>query len=415
MTIRRLPDESPMFAVAMPAFNAASTLAEAVESVLAQTFQSWELVIVDDGSTDRTLSIAEAYAAADSRIRVVHQANAGCGPARSVAIDNSSGPCIVHFDADDVLLPGCLEAYAGFISGHSSFDIFSCNAEVFGQPGPVARYHAGERFDAVTEFGLEEMLDRCLIMSVAAVFTRDIYQRVGGIRPNARTEDYDLWLRAMAAGGRHVYFPEVLARHREGSGQMTASVEATMEGTAESLWHLAASGVLDDRLTRLASASACRFALLARRHRAAAAREAYEARLCRGDLRDARREFLTDVLRGCLLVRPGGFGAAKAAAAAPMVMASPGVYAAYLRRKSARHYVCLARRHRAAVAREALEARLCRGDLRDARQEFLRVRLAYHSAARFAVAAPVVMVSPQVYAAYLRVRARHGAPFAAAR
>lgn len=312
-----------MFTLAMPAYNAASTLGEAVESVLAQTFESWELVIVDDGSTDRTLSIAEAYAADDPRIRVIHQANAGCGPARSVAIDNSIGPYFVHFDADDVLLPGCLEAYAGFISDHPSYDIFSCDAEVFGQPGPVVRYYgegrfAGEeRFDAVAEFGIEEMLDTCLILSAAAVFTRDIYRRAGGFLRDVYPEDYDLWLRAMAVGGRHIYFPEVLVRYRMGPSRMSASTERMFDDAAESLQHLADSGMLDLRLTDLARKSARRYALLARRHR-------LEARLCRGDLRDARWEFLR--------VRSAYPSVAKSAVAIPVIMASPRLYAAYLRR-----------------------------------------------------------------------------------
>jgi GT2 family glycosyltransferase len=323
-----------MFAIAMPAYNAESTLGDAVDSVIAQTFGCWELVVVDDGSTDRTPFIADAYAARDSRIRVVHQANAGCGPARSVAIDNSVCPYIVHFDSDDVLLPSCLEEYARFISDHPAYDIYSCNAEIFGQSGLDLRFYSDERFNAVTEVGLEEMLDKCLIVSAAAVFTRDIYRRAGGIRPEAHTEDYDLWLRAMAVGGRHIFSPQVLVRYRMGPSQMTASAERILDGTAESLRHLAASGLLDIRLTGLARRSARRYAYLARRHRAALSRA------------------------------------------------------------------------RAAVAREELESRLCRGDLRDARREFLRVRLAYTSAAKFAVATPVALASPWLYAACLR-RIRH--------
>jgi len=314
-----------MFALAMPAYNAASTLGEAVESVLAQTFESWELVIVDDGSTDRTLSIAEAYAAGDPRIRVIHQANAGCGPARSVAIDNSIAPYIVHFDADDVLLPGCLEAYAGFISDHPSYDIFSCDAEVFGQLGPVVRFYREERFDAVAEFGLEEMLDSNLIFSAAVVFTRDIYRRADGIRPDAHTEDYDLWLRAMAVGGRHIYFPEVLVRYRMGSSQMSASIERILDGSAESLQHLAASGVLDLRLTDLARKSARRYSRLARRAAVAVRRASCEERLCSGDLGGARSGFLSGRL---------AYGSTvKFALGLPVVMLSPRLYAAILRRR----------------------------------------------------------------------------------
>jgi GT2 family glycosyltransferase len=180
----------------------------------------------------------------------------------------------------------------------------------------------------MAEFGLEDMLDRCLISSTAAVFTRDIYQRVGGIRLDALTEDYDLWLRAMAAGGRHVYLPEVLVRYRVGPGQMTASTERIYDGTAESLQHLAASGVLDRHLTDVACTSARRYALLARYLRTVAAREKFEARLCGGDVRHARHEFLR--------VRLAYSSTVKFVAATPLVMMSSRLYAAYVRFMRAR-------------------------------------------------------------------------------
>lgn len=305
-----------MFALAMPAYNAASTLGEAVESVLVQTFESWELVIVDDGSTDCTPSIAEAYAAGDPRIRVIHQANAGCGPARSVAIDNSIGPYIVHFDADDALLPGCLETYAGFISDHPTRDIYSCDAEMFGPHGSLGRYYSDVRFQAKPEFTLEDLLEQCVILNPASVISRALYERIGGIRPHIYTEDYDMWLRALAYGGRHIMVPEVLVRYRLGPSQASASALQVFDGATESLAYLAASGELDGRLTHLAAASARRYALLARRHR-------LEARLCRGDLWHARRDFLQ--------VRRAYPNAAKYAVATPLVMASPRLYAAILR------------------------------------------------------------------------------------
>jgi GT2 family glycosyltransferase len=319
-----------MFSIAMPAYNAAPTLSEAVESVLEQRLESWQLVIVDDGSKDGTLSIAKAYAADDPRIRIIHQANAGCGPARRVAIDNSIGPYIVHFDADDVLLPSCLDAYAEFISDHPTYDIFSCDAEVFGQPEPVFRFYGEERFPGEerfkgsTEFRLEEMLDGNLIMSAAAVLTRIIYERAGGIRLGAHTEDYDLWLRAMAVGGRHMLLPKVLVRYRMGPGQMSASSARMHDGTAESLEHLAASGILDLQMTKVARKSARRYARLAQHVAAVAARETLEARICRGDLGGARREFLR--------VRSAYISRTKFALVTPLVMASPRCYAAYVRR-----------------------------------------------------------------------------------
>jgi hypothetical protein len=317
-----------VFSVVMPAYNAESTIDEALESVAAQTFSAWEMVVVDDGSTDMTLQKAQAYAARDSRIQVIAQENAGTGAARARAVAATGSPYILQFDADDVLMPSCLETYAAFISGHPSWDIYSCDAEVFGPRGNLGRYYDAARLQAKPEFLLEDLLEQCVILNPASVISRTLYERIGGIRPGAFAEDYDMWLRALAHGGRHILVPEVLVGYRVGPSQRTASVVQFLDGGAECLAHLASSGVLDRRLTRLAAASARRHALRARRHRAAVAREELESRLCRGDLRNARREFLR--------VRPAYLSAAKFAIVTPVVMASPQLYAALLRRVTAR-------------------------------------------------------------------------------
>jgi glycosyltransferase involved in cell wall biosynthesis len=313
-----------VFSVVMPAYNAEATIDEALESVLAQTFSAWELAVVDDGSADTTLQKAEAFAARDARIQVITQQNAGAGAARARAISATHARFILQLDADDVLLPRCLETYAAFIGAHPSRDIYSCDAEVFGPQGSLSRYYSDVlSLDAKPEFLLEDLIEQCVILNPASVISRALYERVGGIRPGAFTEDYDMWLRALARGGRHIMIPEVLVRYRVGPSQRTASGLQFIEGSAEALQHLAASGVLDGRLTRLAAASARRYALLARRHRAVAAREELEESLCRGDLRRARSSFVS----GRLAYGSG----VKFALGLAVVMLSPRLYAAILR------------------------------------------------------------------------------------
>ena len=99
----------PAISIVMPAYNAEKYLTDAVDSVLAQTFADWELSIVNDGSTDKTLAIARAYAAADNRIRVIDQKNAGTVAAKNAAIAAASGQYIFPLDSDDKIAPECLE------------------------------------------------------------------------------------------------------------------------------------------------------------------------------------------------------------------------------------------------------------------------------------------------------------------
>jgi len=176
----------------------------------------------------------------------------------------------VRLDADDVLLPHCLATYARFIETDRAqtdraHDIYSCDAEVFAEGGVPYRYYCSERFRAVTELTLAEMLDANRILGPAAVCTRDAYERTGGMRPGVYAEDYDFWLRALAAGARHVYLAEVLVRYRRHPGQMTTAVGRVLASVAEVLEHLAASGVLDARHAGEARASAARYAAAAQR------------------------------------------------------------------------------------------------------------------------------------------------------
>ncbi len=91
----------PTVSVIMPAYNAAATLPRALDSLLAQTYTDWEAVLVNDGSTDATAEIAGEYAARDSRIRLIHQENAGVSAARNRAIENAAGRYLAFLDTDD--------------------------------------------------------------------------------------------------------------------------------------------------------------------------------------------------------------------------------------------------------------------------------------------------------------------------
>lgn len=99
----------PLVTVMMPARNEEAFIADAIESIACQTYPNWELVIVDDKSTDRTRAIAEDYARADSRIRVIDGDGICSGNARNKAIDAARGEYIMNMDADDVSTPQRIE------------------------------------------------------------------------------------------------------------------------------------------------------------------------------------------------------------------------------------------------------------------------------------------------------------------
>src|SRR5438045_3930995 len=109
---------SPTVSVLMPVYNGARYLAEAVESILAQTYRDFEFVIVDDGSTDRSPAMLDEYARRDSRVRIVRRGNTGIVGALNDAIADSKAPLIARMDADDVSLPDRLEKQVGYMREH---------------------------------------------------------------------------------------------------------------------------------------------------------------------------------------------------------------------------------------------------------------------------------------------------------
>lgn len=122
-------NHSTFVSVLMPAYNAERHLRAALDSVLAQTHRHFELVAIDDGSTDSTDRILDEYARRDERIRVIHQANMGMGAALNAALPSCRGEWIVRIDADDVMLPNRIERQLAFVAEHPRLQVASTLVE----------------------------------------------------------------------------------------------------------------------------------------------------------------------------------------------------------------------------------------------------------------------------------------------
>ena len=109
---------TPFFSIIIPVYNVAPYLRECLDSVLAQTFTDWEVVCVDDGSTDGSGAILDEYAAKDKRLRVIHQKNAGVSVARNVALDSIRGEWFLFLDGDDLFRNDALEIFAPYTTSN---------------------------------------------------------------------------------------------------------------------------------------------------------------------------------------------------------------------------------------------------------------------------------------------------------
>lgn len=113
---------SPFFSIIVPVYNSEKYLSSAIDSIVNQSFKDWELLLIDDGSTDSSGDICDKYSAADARIKTMHIANGGMCHARNIAISEASGKYVTFCDNDDHYLPGLLESVFNFVD-EAGFDV----------------------------------------------------------------------------------------------------------------------------------------------------------------------------------------------------------------------------------------------------------------------------------------------------
>jgi glycosyltransferase involved in cell wall biosynthesis len=203
----------------MPCFNAASHIAAGVATVLQQTLSDIELIVVDDGSTDRSAEILRGFS--DGRLTILTQENKGVLAARNAGLAAASGQYVAFLDADDTWRPDCLEKLHRALAEHPECVLAYCGWQNLGLPG-----NRGNPFippDYEVHNKAELLLDDCRWPVHGALTRRDAVVAAGGFDPNFPTaEDYWLWLR-IAVTNKIIRVPEVLAYyHHHGEQRSTA-------------------------------------------------------------------------------------------------------------------------------------------------------------------------------------------------
>lgn len=220
---------APLVSIVTPAYNASEYLHEALDSVLAQTLGDWELVVVDDGSTDRTAAIAEGYG--DRRIRLIRQARQGVSAARNRAVRESRGALLAFLDADDRFLPTKLAVQTEFLRDHPTIGSVYCHHRRIDNAGEPWTLQAPP-----PEAGYRELLLGFPFNPSAQMVRREWHERSGGFPDGiALHEDRDYWLRLCAAGCRLANSPGVLADYRIGPPKPAADPVRNLQQALEVL------------------------------------------------------------------------------------------------------------------------------------------------------------------------------------
>ena len=220
----------PTVSVLMPAFNVERYLAESIDSALAQTYRDFEIVIVDDGSTDDTLGIARRYRAMHpERILVVSQDNRGLAGARNTAIAAARGRVLALLDSDDVWMPTFLEEQMRILDGDLSIAIVTGNALNRGGPDNGRPVYPAD--DHRPNPNLLEIIRDETAVFIMSVFRREVVDRIGGFDERFRTnEDYDFWIRAALAGFAFARNARPLGLYRRHANSLSASEQRMVAG-----------------------------------------------------------------------------------------------------------------------------------------------------------------------------------------
>ncbi len=181
---------NPLISVIIPTYNRGWIIKEAVESVLTQDYKHFELIVVDDGSTDRTFDILDTYS---KDIHFIRQENRGVSAARNAGITEASGYFIAFLDSDDIWLPQKLSRQVDFF--HSNPDAMICQTEEIWLRNHV-RVNPKKRHKKPSGMIFAPSLSLCLVSPSAVMIKRSLFDDVGGFDETLPAcEDYDLWLR----------------------------------------------------------------------------------------------------------------------------------------------------------------------------------------------------------------------------
>ncbi|MBI3874468.1 MAG: glycosyltransferase family 2 protein [Verrucomicrobia bacterium] len=213
---------SPGVSVIIPAYNYARFLPEAVESALRQDYPNFEVIVVNDGSTDETPQILAGYG---ERIRAIHQANAGLPAARNTGIRAARFPFVAFLDADDVWLPGMLRSgMETFARLSDDFAIVACDDAIMdagGAPRPARRFDS----EWAREITIHDILLQTRFSPSAVIAKKAALEECGGFDPALRSsEDRDMWVR-MAARRRVFRTADVHVRIRKHGANMSAHAD----------------------------------------------------------------------------------------------------------------------------------------------------------------------------------------------
>lgn len=216
----------PAVSVIIPAYNQGHYLSQAIQSVLDQTCQDFEIIVVDDGSTDHTRQVAQSFT--DLRVRYVYKTNGGLSSARNAGIRHAAGRFLTYLDSDDLFLPEKLSLLLAALQERPEWGLVAGQAVLIDENGD----RLGEIFDTPLPEDTTQLLLGNPLHVGSVMVRREWQERVGFFDETLRSyEDWDMWLRLARAGCQMGWMPKPVSLYRFHRAQMTRNGEQMTAAT----------------------------------------------------------------------------------------------------------------------------------------------------------------------------------------
>jgi glycosyltransferase involved in cell wall biosynthesis len=221
-----LQGNPPLVTVVIPCYNQAHFLGEAIESVLSQTYRNFEVIVVDDGSTDNTSEVASRY----EGVRLIWQENRGLAGARNRGLEEAKGEYVVFLDADDRLLPGALEAGLGCFEAHPECALVAGHCRFIDVDG-LLRAEPRPSQPIGSELYAALLERRYFVIPGTVMYRRAVIESVGAFDTSLKAaEDYDLYFR-IAKMFPVYWHHEMVLEYRKHGASMTRKAGLMLQHT----------------------------------------------------------------------------------------------------------------------------------------------------------------------------------------
>lgn len=240
--------KQPEISVILPFYNAEKTLAKAIKSILLQTFTAFELILINNNSTDKSVEIATEFCERDSRIIILNEKKQGVSFAMNCGLNYSRGQFVARMDADDFSLPARLEKQYLYLQKHPEIDFVGSEVKYIAEETNTKGF---SRFvDWVNSFHTPKEIEIKRFVEIPCVnptifFRRSIYEKYGACKHGDFPEDYEMQLRYLQAGVKMVKIAEPLLEWYNSTGRLTRtdprySAEAFMKTKAKYFYNWSA-------------------------------------------------------------------------------------------------------------------------------------------------------------------------------